>query len=322
MYLSLAAEGDPLRAEARASLEALVAARGAARVRELAAQLNAAREKGDDAAVVVAGEAILALGGADWKTLVALGDAYANVDRPHDALVVYRRVVDGQPYEREWPRAQAAIRKLELRYTTAPGERDAVASARRMLETGSVREAREALDGAVQRSPFFEDGLVAAAEAWLARKGSDAYAVADDPRRALRLTEIVRLRNPQNVRANELRAEALLRTGAFRDALDLAVACIELDPVRPDPATTAGFALLALDDAAGALGRLQTSLDRRRTPRALYGRALAWEKLGHRQAARDEATILVENFGVPDELASEVRALLGRLDLEVEDRPR
>ena len=271
---------------------------------------------------VAAGEALLAISPGDAKSLLALGDAYADVDRPHDAFLTYRRVVDGQPYERERPKALAAIQKLERRYTPSPLDRDAIVEARKLLEAGEVSDARVAFNSIVRRSPFLEDGLAGAAEAWLTRKGSGAYVLPDDPRRALRLTDVLSVRNPQHLRGNELRAEALLRTGAPKRALDLALACAGQDPLRPDPSTTAGFAALALDDPTGALAHFKTSLGRARTARALYGRALAWEKLGHRQAARDEATMLVEEFGVPDDMAGEVRGLLARLDLEFEDRPR
>jgi tetratricopeptide (TPR) repeat protein len=266
--------------------------------------------------------AIQAISPTDVKSLLALGEAYSETGRPHDAFLAWRRVADGKPYEREWPKAQAALRKLEQRWQAAPRDRDATADATARLARGEVEEARAAFDEILVRSPFLEDAILGGAEAWVARKGSGSYAVRDDARRALRLSEILLLRNPSHVRAMAVRAEALLRTGAAKEARELAEHVLRLDPVRPEPATTAGFACLALGDHRAALDHLQASLDRRRTAFALYGRVLAWEGLARRQTARDEALVLIQEFGIPVDLKTEVEALLVRLDLEVERPPR
>jgi tetratricopeptide (TPR) repeat protein len=322
LFLTLSPENDPLRAEARAALESITARRNAVRVRELQSELALARDRGADEKVIEIATAIQALAPTDARSLLALGDAFAETGRPHDAFLAYRRLADGRPFEREWPKAAAALRKLEQRYPALPRDRETAAATPERLARREVVEAREAVDDVLTRAPFLEDALAGGAEAWLARKGSGTYALQDDPRRALRLTEILLLRNPGHVRGMELRAEALLRTGAPKEALELATKATELDPMRPDPATTAGFACLALGDADAALVRFQSSLSRRRTPQALYGRVLAWEELGRRPAARDEALTLLEEFGIPDDMTVEVEGLLARLDLEFVRRPK
>ncbi|MCE9634583.1 MAG: protein kinase [Planctomycetes bacterium] len=321
MFLTLSSESDPLRAEALAALERIATAEAADRIADLQRMLSAAVESADHAKVIEAARAMLALSGGDAKTLKALGDACAETGAPHEAYRAYIRAAGG-PVERRSPQALDAIRKLERRYAPAAADRDALGAARSLLERGDLAAARDAFGALLVRTPFLEDALAGAAEAALARKGSGAYALSDDPARAAELTEILAFKNPDHLRGMELRAEALLRTGAPKEALALAVRAVALDPLRPDPALTAGFASLALGDPWGAADHFKTSLQRRRTPHAYYGRAIAFEKAGRRQAAREEALMLLEQFGVPDDLRLEVEGLNARLEIEPVESPR
>lgn len=319
-FLETAPADDPLRPQAEAVAKAIAARVLARSVADARAALALARRGQDAVASVEAAEQLLALsssGPVEAAALVEAADAFGDAGRPHEAFVLYRRATVASPSSQD---ARRGLARLERRYAAASEARDAEAEARRLLVANDVEGARAAYDALLRRAPFLDDALCGAAEAWLARKGTGAYALSDDPQRALRLIDVLVLRSPQHARSTEVRAAALLRTGAPRAALEHALRAMAADPARSEPATTAGLAALALDDPGAALEHFTASLTRARTAGALHGRALAWEKLGNLANARADVQVLAEEFTIPDELLDDVRALCRRLDLELVDR--
>ncbi len=312
-FLLGAARDDPRRAVVQANLDEIGARQRESALHEARSKLRRAQMRRDAEAVLVAADEILHLIPDDADALLAAGSAHLDAGRVRDGWRLLRRIADARPGSAQAATAEALLDDLERRAAATPVVREEARSARADLDAGKIDRAIAAFDRVLGVAPFLEEALLGAGEARLLRRGPGA---AEDLRDALEILGDLVLRNPNHARGLTLHAEALLRSGEHRAALEEAQRAMDLDRARPDPASVAGDALLALKDPQRALELYSASLDRRRTIRASLGSALAWEALGSRQNAKREVERLLAEFPVPEDMAEAVDALAGRFGLE------